>query len=143
MTVHKPQPLKIHLSTHTMARPLPMKPISKSKMEIHPCHHPKSQKGKMHWLNPQMPTLSGMPHIHVTSCTERDYRNIHMHHWNETQSGGHGLLADFNSYFKLLLDADKEVCLHHTYTVCNPLINMSNNTTSHSKPKCKSSKLQW
>ncbi|KAF8257857.1 hypothetical protein EI94DRAFT_1816742 [Lactarius quietus] len=40
--------------------------------------------------------------------TANSIRNVCMHHWNETQPGGHGLLVNFDSHFKSLLDADKE-----------------------------------
>ena len=38
-----------------------------------------------------------------------------MRHWNEQQPGGQGLAADFETYFKNLSGADKEVCLQILY----------------------------
>ena len=33
-----------------------------------------------------------------------------MWHWNLTQPGGQGTLTDFDSYYALLKDTDKEAC---------------------------------
>ena len=41
-----------------------------------------------------------------------------MRHWNEQQSNGQGLAADFDAYFNSLTDADKEVRSHtHIYVL--------------------------
>ena len=48
-------------------------------------------------------------HSHCTSHADHYSRNICMRHWKGTQPGGQGFLCNFESHFKTLSEADKEV----------------------------------
>ncbi|KAI9429173.1 hypothetical protein H4582DRAFT_2065694 [Lactarius indigo] len=74
--------------------------------------HWAATKGKKRTTESDASTVSSKRQKKANAMAEptggNSIKNICMCQWNATQPGGQGLLRKFNSYFKTLLEADKE-----------------------------------
>ena len=79
-------------------------------------------------------------HSHCTSHADHYSRNICMRHWKGTQPGGQGFLCDFESHFKTLSEADKEVRISQPNYARTTLTTVD--CLSPSRTKCRLRRLQ-
>lgn len=86
--------------------------------------HLRSRKRWTPWLYPRLETPWSMTLLPLYTLTYNWYRNICLQHWNTTQPSGQGTLHDFDKYFVLLEDTDKEMCLRFNHIPFTDALNL-------------------
>ena len=75
---------------------------------------PAKRQKRMNNTMAEPTTANSIRYAHFVCINHADfhYRNICMRHWKGTQPGRQGLLKDFETHFKSLSDADKQVPIY-------------------------------